>query len=811
MRIVLLLFFTAMFSGPATAATPVDVVLEASGERTTTVVDPAATAKSTLVVDIGSTISGSHRLKSSATRLEAGRYRMTVFARLSAAADDDLSQLRFNWLVGDGKEPLLKLQHGWTQFDSTLHRYTPLEAEVTFLRPTVPTFELRWQQAAASASEKARPIRKSDPRAVPKFVQSPPKKKSSSLLGGDDDLLADIQGPQKLAAVSTVTYPALLVDRVAFEPLGGPQWIERVRPQFVHVYPNQANPVNVEIRNREDRSVEATVEVELLAGLDETVHKAAQKLTLAPGAATSCRFEWPGSPREFGHEARVTLVVDGKPVQTASDYFSCSFPIWKTALQGSGFLDWYGREKDLPTHVTSNRERYFNVEEAFSWQPSSWTDLNPKTDHWWSGQGDAHNNVEGLQLWIDSSHREGIKMITYLWPTASGPEGIEWGRKAPELVTHGRVGLPTEFFDVEDLRLKSITEADPRLWDLRSGIWNYVGVNRGMLRAVETGVGETIASAKRFGWDGARFDKPPSWSAMSAADMHGEFALLKCEKMIQELVPEYYDEREGTWSEEAVSITNVRYARRRFAEHDPYFATSYNRGFVDREKHADLKFVEACSVDGGQIMDEEIRQLVRGPWKKYFARIQNQADLIRQLGGHHCCVAPSGLANVGRLYTSLAVFLGGSHPYGDFGASQPLPGRYTQFMTRYGEYCWAGELTPTTAEAEAFAIDDDTGLWWRDLVRRRTTADGREQWVVNLLSAPPNEEMQAEKLGPMQPWRRNIAVSRQTAAEPIVWALTAEPTTRAVKLAPKKSGEKFVVEVPEHRVWTMLVWTEATR
>ena len=28
-------------------------------------------------------------------------------------------------------------------------------------------------------------------------------------------------------------------------------------------------------------------------------------------------------------------------------------------------------------------------------------------------------------------------------------------------------------------------------------------------------------------------------------------------------------------------------------------------------------------------------------------------------------------------------------------------------MTRYGEYCWASDLEPTTADAEQFTIDDD--------------------------------------------------------------------------------------------------------
>jgi hypothetical protein len=171
-------------------------------------------------------------------------------------------------------------------------------------------------------------------------------------------------------------------------------------------------------------------------------------------------------------------------------------------------------------------------------------------------------------------------------------------------------------------------------------------------------------------------------------------------------------------------------------------------------------------------------------------------------------VYPNAAGAVLRCYAGISIFIAGSHPYGDFGWSQPLPGAYTQFMTRYGEYCWAQDLTPAVAEESLFSVDADESLWWRELIKERRTAEGR-QWVVHLLSAPPAESMAAEKPGKMQPWRRGLAVSRETSREPVVWALSAEPSTRAEHLTPRHSGNRCTVEVPEHRVWTMLVWTEA--
>jgi len=50
---------------------------------------------------------------------------------------------------------------------------------------------------------------------------------------------------------------------------------------------------------------------------------------------------------------------------------------------------------------------------------------------------------------MDLSHRNGIKMITYSWPTASGPAGFEWARRYPHLISHGKVGPGPDAFDLE--------------------------------------------------------------------------------------------------------------------------------------------------------------------------------------------------------------------------------------------------------------------------------------------------------------------------------------------------------------------------
>ncbi len=212
--------------------------------------------------------------------------------------------------------------------------------------------------------------------------------------------------------------------------------IEKVWPEKIHVYPGEANPIEVTVRNYEARPAKAVVRLEIRTGLDQSSPPMEATLDVPAGGTVKHRFPWTAGEVSFGHEARATVLNASQPVHAASEYFSVGAPIWKTAMQGSGFLTWFGREFQFPEHVETNRLHYINVEEAFSWQPSSWTDLNPTTEDWWTGQGNAHNSLRGLRQWMDLSHREGIKLITYSWPSASGPSGIEWGRRHPELVTH---------------------------------------------------------------------------------------------------------------------------------------------------------------------------------------------------------------------------------------------------------------------------------------------------------------------------------------------------------------------------------------
>jgi hypothetical protein len=793
------------------AAFAMDVVkFEPTGKGLAAVTDPAASERRGVAVDV-TVETGKVALGMLKKPLAPGLYRFSTRLRLHLPADYDRSRLRLTLSISADGRVLSQTPLIWPLFDARAGAYTEFEQSISLPKSATPSVELSWSIAPVPVGEKPRfvqPVKTPSIDDASKRVGLPkdPAQQLNDLVG---DLQADVAVP-----LASVTYPAILVDQLRIFPESTTLAVEKVWPEKVHVYPGEPNPVEVTVRNYDTRPATATVRLEIRTGLDEVSAPMEAQVTVPAGGTARHRFEWTSGRREYGHEARASVLSAGKPVHAASEYFSVGAPIWKTAIQGSGFLTWFGREFQFPEHVAENRRRYINVEEAFSWQPSSWTDLNPTTDDWWTGQGNAHNSLAGLRQWMSLSHKEGIKLITYSWPSASGPSGFEWGRKHPDLITHVGIGLASEFHDIEDLRLYDITHTNPLYRGLHYGVWHSLGINRGYFETINLGAEEIVKSALNFGWDGVRFDSPPGWSAMDAAEVHEDFERFGVAKKMAALLPEYFGVKTGNWSDLAISVRNVRWMRERFrAEIGKPFAISYN---FEEETDANGKpvrpvdFFRECCAEGGQIMCESIR--LSSNWTGYRKKALQQAELARQNGGYHTMFATDRSPDWGRTFAAIFTFASGSHPYLDYGWGSKLPGTYSQFMTRYGEYCWDLALAPVAAEKSGITVKSEAELRWQDYVRQRSLPDGSVQTVLHLISPPPVDAINpAGKTGEFVPWQKEVVVRKKGATKPLVWLLSAEPQTRAEPLTVRQDGDGFAVTVPEHHFWSVLVWTEGAK
>ena len=780
------------------------------GPGTALVSDPDASGGQSVAVEIGD--SGSKRLGPwplSEKALSPGLYRLRARAKLWMPPDFDLDRLECS-MVAEGEDVSESLPLAWHTINGSKRAYTLLDREVVLPRATSLQALFVWRILPPPVDQPSKPVRLRKLPDVEKRADA-----SLAAIGeegeGEDEFIEELDA-QSAVPLAKVTYPAYLIDQVSVEPVSQTVVVAKVRPDKVHVYPGEPNAVVVTVRSFQDRPSKVALRLSMLAGLREVLDVKNAAISIPASGAVSQRFEWVAGEREYGHEARAEILVEGKEVHRRSDYFTVSAPIWKTAIQGGGFLSWHGLEYELGPHVEANRGKYVNVEEAFSWQPSSWTDLNPTSEHWWAGQNNFHNSMRGLREWISRSHAHGIKMISYLLPTTSGPSGLEWARRYPDVLTVTKIGLNANF-DVEDLRLYPVRMADPALWDYQPDIWQRIGLHRGYLKTSVLGADEVIRSAKRFGWDGVRFDGHPTWGPMRSETVHREFDELGVSELMKELVPEYYPKRDGKWTGSATSIRNMRYMKHRFrTEIGPRFAVSGNHHLLASTDPVTSKgliafdYFRSFCAGGCQVNQESLRK--SGRWSQLVGNLLTQVEYTRQCGGYHGTQALNKAGGaVACTFMNVFIFATGSHPY-CYVARSPSLGEYSEFMTRYGELCWDLGLVPITPEDAGLEVSADDALLWRRFIRQRRDKAGPTQTVVHLISQPLSDRVAPTEPVSMPEWRHSVAISKRCAREPEVWLLSAEPHVRAELLPTRHEAGKYSAIVPEHRLWSVLVWNE---
>ena len=137
-----------------------------------------------------------------------------------------------------------------------------------------------------------------------------------------------------------------------------------------------------------------------------------------------------------------------------------------------------------------------------------------------------------------------------------------------------------------------------------------------------------------------------------------------------------------------------------------------------------------------------------------------------------------------------------------------MPGPYSRFATRYGEFLWDRKFVPVTAEEAGIEINGEERFLWRRFVRRRVLPDASVQTVVHLITPPPADDIYPAQPFPLPAWQRDVAVRVKMTTRPTVWRLTAEPELRCERLETVATEPAFTVTVPEHRYWTVLVFCE---
>jgi len=271
---------------------------------------------------------------------------------------------------------------------------------------------------------------------------------------------------------------------------------------------------------------------------------------------------------------------------------------------------------------------------------------------------------------------------------------------------------------------------------------------------------------------------------------------------------EYAEVKDGNLDGLAVSTRNLRYMRHRFStELSPVFAVSHNVGDINAEDvDTPGSWPRELCRDGQQIMHEALRMC--RSWKQYRETILNQSLLVRRAGGHHTVVALNGIDNsLSTAYAAIFTFAGGSHPYLSYGWGRALPGQYTRFATRFGELLWDPGLQQASPEQTRVRVISESPLLWQPYLFSRTKVDGKRQTVLHLITPPVHDEIAGQQPVAAPAWQRNVEIAIPGTAETAeLWLLSAEPHVRTAKLTGHKRDKDWIFTVPEHRLWSVLVW-----
>ena len=403
--------------------------------------------------------------------------------------------------------------------------------------------------------------------------------------------------------------------------------------------PGDKITVTVAVKNTDAEAVTANLRVELISDVDTHRMLHEETTTFPAGQVYSFTTTATAEP-VLGMELKASVVRDGQPVATKSDYFSCARCLHQMLIAGaspfgggwqfSGTVDNHLDRYPLD-YIASFRASYGNFNEKFAWGPSDFDDLTPDSDKWWAGQTQYNESKRSMIATINEAHRQGISVVTYGKAAAGGLVGYEKMRRHPDIVgyTNGRFwgGYDAAYLDYLNVL------GPPKFGETR-GVpgspaemekagytgagwfapftdggqnWCDLWYDSADPRVATIGIGELVGSAKMFGFDGVRFD--------------GEFAAGRSQRLDGSWnMPENFDS-------EAANTALVQQMKKECWAQKRNYLFGYNGGtditWSIGGNNVPASFREKCK-DGGMIANEAMAFPGDIPWTEYCLHIRHR-------------------------------------------------------------------------------------------------------------------------------------------------------------------------------------------
>jgi hypothetical protein len=615
--------------------------------------------------------------------------------------------------------------------------------------------------------------------------------------------------------------PVMYLDKaqIAIPVFDAPRVVE-VAPAKIRYQPGEKASVSTTLVNPTSAAVEATLVGEEARSADTRREVFQENVRLAPGEQKQVTSSYLLGPEEYGREVRVRLLVGGREVSNARDFFAVSkHPLWVAGGASGDRSFWAGNTGAHSFYVgpASAQDSWRGVQywkkmrrtyfEFFSWAPGDISDLAPADDLFPGGEGRlTYRSKETVRQQVHMLKSAGLWPVSYVNGTCWAESGYKLFQQHPEWFLYdanGEVG-GYEMDGRERYRRKDDADFDPKNYD---HIFFQACLNHSLPAVQEYVARRFIDCGKVMGFAGVRLDVRYLEVYPGERGFDG--------KEVATTYPEA----------DRISAASVRRIKALVRKELPDFTFGYNYAAPEEVKDMMETFKERC--EGGAWMLDELPctyQNKSSPyhvWKTYVRRMMSWGDRVNKLGGVY---NPYDFNRgdmdcpIDLIYSAILRIICGGRDYGGWYYNSRLPiGDYGAFTTRFSEYLHnAGREWIADVKGEA-DVRSAAPLWWRDMCFWTSTSDGRKCLQVHLVNPPKVAEVMENSRSEINPPVRDITVvcspcqgQKPTAA----WLLTSEPMeltglndVQAVKLDFADAGDgKVAVKVPSVLFWKMVVF-----
>ncbi|NQU40539.1 MAG: hypothetical protein HQ523_11345 [Lentisphaerae bacterium] len=561
-----------------------------------------------------------------------------------------------------------------------------------------------------------------------------------------------------------------------------------------------------------------TVVVEERFGLDGAVARGSHDVSAAPGSVERVTVTWPAEGPEAGREL-VAVLQDraGQALDQGNTYYGVAndpsllqtVPTYTEETQNRGYHNalYVGAAtpKAVRFCIDYYRSRYMQRNEYFSWCYSELVQMVPPANEepYIGNEGRWWQSLKKFKKAIRQERVYGIVPITYLGGPAWGPAAYDLVQRHPDWFVYGRSGALGGSYDMEN-----------RANYQRRAEFDFVHFTRPMLYAVFDPTrddvrhhiaDQIVGTAKEMGFEGARWDV---WS--------------------MEVSPNSYRldgspiAKDGAEADR-LSAESIAALKELVAKELPTFTWGYNYGAPEENVQRPLMFAEKCR-GGGWLLDEIICRYHENTspfhvWEAYLPRLVEWGDHVRKLGGIYNPYAlnrQGGKYPVDRLYEGIIRLIAGGRGDNIYENEAGLVGRIGLMAMRYSNTFSGWNLDLQPADQELVHVEAPDTLWWKRLVLKNVSLDGRPQLVVHLVNSPAVAEIQENPTSVVRPAVEGVTVRAaavdgklprrawMVAAEPM--RAGKEPTVQALPLALANENGAAQVTVPWVRFWKTVVF-----